>query len=42
MPVNRGKRLLIEERSSCDVAVVKVRTDKGSEFTVVSAYCRRT
>lgn len=32
--------MLIEERSSCDVAVVKVRTDKGSEFTVVSAYCK--
>lgn len=32
--------MLIEERSSCDVAVVKVRTNKGIDFTVVSAYCK--
>lgn len=31
---------LIEERSSCDVAVVKVRTDKGFDFTVVSTYSK--
>lgn len=39
--VNQKYRaMLVEERSSCDVAVVKVETDKGFDFTVVSAYCK--